>query len=126
VGIEIGFVVLREGGPAVFPKIKLVDQQGNAAFNSLDTSPRWKEPSPPGEYVSTVWIPANFLNEGFTTVHAAICSLGAPKLVSHANVYDTLSFHVQDPGAGDSARGLFTGQLKGAVRPLLEWTTEER
>jgi hypothetical protein len=37
-----------------------------------------------------------------------------------------VSFHVQDPGEGDSARGLFTGQWQGVVRPLLEWTTEAR
>ena len=30
----------------------------------------------------------------------------------------------RDPGLGDSAKGLFTGQLRGGVRPLLDWTTE--
>jgi hypothetical protein len=35
-----------------------------------------------------------------------------------------VSFDVFDPGDGDSARGRFVGQLKGPVRPLLEWTTE--
>ena len=38
---------------------------------------------------------------------------------------DAVSFHVQDPGEGDSAKGRFTGQLQGVVRPLLEWTTRE-
>jgi lipopolysaccharide transport system ATP-binding protein len=126
IGIEIGFVVLEAGGPPVFPKIKVVDQRGVVVFNALDTSPRWHEPSPPGEYVSTAWIPGNLLNEGFATVHVTIASLGAPKLVPHAGTYDTLSFHVQDPALGDSARGLFTGQFQGVARPLLEWTTEER
>ena len=50
----------------------------------------------------------------------------ATKLHPHAGCIDAVSFHVQDPGEGDSARGLFTGQWKGVVRPLLEWTTEER
>jgi hypothetical protein len=36
-----------------------------------------------------------------------------------------VSFHAYDPGGG-SARGLFTGRLRGAILPLLEWTTEER
>ncbi len=31
----------------------------------------------------------------------------------HAGVRDAVSFHVQDPGEGDSARGLFTGQWQG-------------
>ena len=39
--------------------------------------------------------------------------------------YQAVSFHVYDPGEGDSARGLFGGQLRGAIRPLVDWTTEE-
>jgi len=126
VGVEIGFVVLQDDGQPLFPKIKVVDQRGDVVFNAFDTSPRWHEATRPGEYVSTAWIPANFLNEGFTTVHVTIASLGAPKLIPHAGTYDTLSFHVQDPGEGDSARGLFTGRFQGVTRPLLEWTTEEQ
>jgi len=126
VGIEIGFTILRGDGEAVFPKIKVVDQQGDVAFNAMDTSARWHEPAPTGDYVSTAWIPGHLLNEGLSTVHVAICSLGGAKLRPHAGARDVVSFHVQDPGEGDSARGLFAGQWKGVVRPLLEWTTEER
>jgi homopolymeric O-antigen transport system ATP-binding protein len=125
VGIEIGFTVLREGVP-VFPKIKVYDRQGEVAFNAMDTSARWREPTPPGEYTATGWIPANLLNEGLTTVDVTVCSVGPTKLVPYASFRDALSFHVQDPGEGDSARGLYTGQWRGVVRPLLEWTTEER
>jgi len=124
VGIEIGFVVLREG--ILFPKIKVFDRQGEVAFNAMDTSARWREPTHPGEYVATAWIPGNLLNEGLTTVDVDICSPGTTKLVGHAGFRDALSFHVQDPGEGDSARGLYAGQWRGVVRPLLEWTTEER
>ena len=126
IGIEIGFRVLRSGGPAVFPKIKVYDARRNVVFNAMDTSRRWLEPSIPGEYLATAWIPCNFLNEGLTTLDVGICSLNAPKLHPHAGCIDAVSFHVQDPGEGDSAKGLFTGQWQGVVRPLLEWTTEER
>jgi len=125
VGIEIGFGVLKAGEP-VFPKIKVYDARGDVAFNAWDTNSRWREPSPAGEYVATAWIPGNLLNEGLVTVDVGVCSLGAPKLHPHAGCAAAVSFHVQDPGEGDSARGLFTGQVKGVVRPLLEWTTEER
>jgi lipopolysaccharide transport system ATP-binding protein len=91
----------------------------------MDTSPRWLEPARPGSYVSTAWIPGNLLNEGLITVQVAVCSLGGMKLRPHAGLDEAVSFHVQDPGEGDSAKGLFTGQWKGVVRPLLEWTTEE-
>ena len=125
VGIELAYTVLEPGEP-VFPKIKVYDARGDVAFNAMDTSSRWREPAPPGDYVSTAWIPANLLNEGLTTVDVSICSLNAPKLHGHAGYYNAVSFHVQDPGEGDSARGLFVGQWKGVVRPLLEWTTEMR
>jgi lipopolysaccharide transport system ATP-binding protein len=123
VGIELRFTVLSEG-QAVFPKIKLRDGRGDVAFNAMDTSERWTRPSPPGDYVATAWIPANLLNEGLITVDVAVCSLAAPKLLHHLVVNQAVSFHVFDPGEGDSARGGFTGQWKGVVRPLLEWTSE--
>jgi lipopolysaccharide transport system ATP-binding protein len=124
VGIELGFTVLRDGRP-VYPKVKLTDQQGNVVFNAMDVSGRWDEPSPPGDYTTTAWIPPNFLNEGLISVEAAITSLQAPRLHVHAGWVDVVSFHVQDPGDGDSARGTFTGQWKGVVRPLLNWTVDE-
>ena len=88
-------------------------------------APRWHEPAEPGDYLATAWIPGNLLNEGLTTVHVGICSLGGTRLRPHAGCNDAVSFHVQDPGEGDSARGLFIGQWKGVVRPLLDWTTEK-
>ena len=114
---------LREGKP-LFPKIKVLDEEGAVAFNAMDTDERWLEPTPPGEYVSTAWIPANLLNEGTAIVEAAICSLDFPKLEHHAAVYEAVSLEVLDPGEGDSARGRFSGQWRGVVRPLLDWTVE--
>jgi lipopolysaccharide transport system ATP-binding protein len=126
VGIEIGFSVLHRGDFPVFPKIKVLNGEGQIAFNALDTSPRWHEPAEPGHYVSTAWIPGNFLNEGHTSVEVAVCSVAGTTLYPRASVYDAIAFHVQDSGEGDTARGFFTGQLRGVVRPLLEWTTDEQ
>ena len=122
VGVEIAFRVLRDG-PPVLPKLKLV-ADGRIAFNAMDVDPRWNGPSPPGEYVATAWIPGNLLNEGLMSIDAAVCSIRSPKLHHHVSVYEAVSFHVQDPAEGDSARGTFTGQWRGVVRPLLEWTCE--
>jgi lipopolysaccharide transport system ATP-binding protein len=123
VGIEIGFTVLRRGEP-LFPKIKVVDQRGDVAFNAMDTHERWHEATPPGDYLATAWVPSNLLNEGLLAIHVGICSLGTHRLDHHAQVHDVVSFHVQDAGGGDTARGLFSGQWKGVVRPLLEWECE--
>ena len=121
VGIEIGFEVLRPH--VLFPKIKVTDPKGDIVFNALDVSPAWHETTMPGEYVATAWIPQNLLNEGFFTVEAAIVSFGTQKLHPHASLR-ALTFGVYDPGEGDSARGRYGGQLRGTVRPLLEWTHE--
>jgi lipopolysaccharide transport system ATP-binding protein len=123
VGIELRFRVLRAGEP-VFPKIKVLDRERGVAFNAFDIDSRWHEPTPPGDYAATAWLPANLLNEGPTTVEVAVCSLDFPKLRHHAFIYEAVSFEVLDPGEGDSASGRFGGELRGAVRPLLDWDVE--
>ena len=126
IGIELRFTVLGETGP-LFPKIKLGNERGEVVFNALDTDPRWRAAPEPGTYTCTAWIPANLLNEGVIAVDVTVASLesgGAGKLTNHVNVPALIRFHVRDPGLGDSAKGFFTGQLRGGVRPLLDWTTE--
>ena len=113
VGIEIGFTVMRNDGPAVFPKIKLFDARRNVTFNAIDTSARWLEPAATGDYVSTAWIPGNLLNEGLITVDVGVCSLGTLKLHPHTGANDAVSFHVQDPGEGDSAKGRSQDRFRG-------------
>ena len=122
VGIELAFSVLGDG-PPILPKVKVV-AGGQIAFNAMDVDSRWHERSLPGEYVATAWIPGNFFNEGLVTIDAAVCSIDSPKLHHHVSVHEAVSFHVFDPLEGDSSRGTFTGQWRGVVRPLLEWTTE--
>ena len=123
IGIEIRYRVLHEG-PGLFAKIRVIEPRGTTAFNALDTTSHAETSSTPGVYESTAWIPANLLTEGTTKVDAAVCSLRAPKLHQRAARYEAVSFTVFDPGAGNSARGRFTGKLSGAVRPLLEWTVD--
>ena len=125
IGIEIVFRVLKDGKP-VFPKIKVLDRESTIAFNAMDTDERWLEPTPPGEYAATAWIPGNLLNEGAVSAEVAICSVDFPKLEHHASVYEAVSFEVLDSGEGDTARGTFGGQWRGVVRPLLEWSVETR
>jgi lipopolysaccharide transport system ATP-binding protein len=124
VGVQIAIVVLRPG-IAMFPKIKISNSQGDIAFNALDTRPQWRDPLAPGRYVTTAWIPGNLLNEGLMTVDVGLASVGAPKLLTRLSAPNLLTFHVHDPAEGNSAKGLFTGQVRGAVRPLLEWSSSE-
>jgi len=123
IGIEMRFVVLGPTGP-LFPKIKLANERGEVVFNALDTDERWRSEPDPGTYTCTAWIPPNLLNEGVIGVDVTIAALAAPTLLNRINVPALIRFHVTDAGLGDSAKGLFTGQLRGGVRPLLDWTTE--
>jgi lipopolysaccharide transport system ATP-binding protein len=123
VGVEIRYRVLREG-PPVFAKIRVRDRRSDIAFNAMDITPHAHGSSTPGVYTATGWIPPNLLNEGSTTVDVAVCTLRSPKLHGRAQRYEAVSFAVFDPGDGDTARGRFTGQLSGVVRPLLEWSVE--
>jgi lipopolysaccharide transport system ATP-binding protein len=122
-GIEIRYRLLRPG-PPVFAKIRVRDRRTDIAFNAMDVESHALDSSEPGVYTSTAWIPGNLLNEGKTTVDVAICTLRAPKLHQRAARYEAVLFNVFDPGDGNSARGRFTGQLSGVVRPLLEWSVE--
>jgi lipopolysaccharide transport system ATP-binding protein len=123
IGIEIRYRILGPG-PPVFAKIRVRDRRSDIAFNAMDTESHAEESSEPGIYTSTAWIPGNLLQEGKTTVDVAVCTLRAPKLHQRAARYEAVLFTVFDPGDGDSARGRFTGQLSGVVRPLLEWSVE--
>jgi lipopolysaccharide transport system ATP-binding protein len=125
VGVEITFTVLRPGR-AIVPKLKLWNQHSTLAFNAMDTSPRWHDPTPPGQYAATAWIPANLLNEGRHALDIELIRLATPKPELQAAAFQVVAFHVYDPGEGDTAKGLVGTEWKGAIRPLLEWTTEER
>ena len=128
-GIEITFTVLSDD-VALFPKIKVYDREGDTAFNALDTTDAWDDAAAPGDYTSTAWIPGNYLNEGLYTVDVGVVSVGAKagmyKLRHHTAMREAVSFHVHDPGEGDSSKGRYPGHLRGPVRPMLEWTTERR
>jgi lipopolysaccharide transport system ATP-binding protein len=123
-GIEIAFDVLRDGAP-VRPQIMVLTEHGVHAFNAMDGDARWHDPTPPGSYVSTAWIPGNLLNEGLMLVTVFLSTLSPGKTTQHAVERDVVAFQVVDPVEGDSAKGDYVGQWGGAVRPLLTWTTAD-
>jgi hypothetical protein len=43
--------------------------------------------------------------------------------IQHFDLPNSLAIDVVDSFDGDSARGYFQGEIKGAVRPLLNWET---
>jgi lipopolysaccharide transport system ATP-binding protein len=120
VGLEMEFDVLR-GGSALVPGFSVANEEGVVLFMTYDSDPQWKRtPRPPGRYVSTAWVPGNFLAEGTLTVGASV-STQVPALCCHAAVSDAVAFQVVDSDEGDTARGDFSKAMPGVIRPMLRW-----
>ena len=124
VGIEMTFDVLR-GGYVLIPNHHFYTEHGVCAFIVGDNlSPAWhRRPRPPGRYVSTLWVPGNFLAEGIQIVTSALSTVGGAAPVVHFVERDVVAFRVVDGGEGDSNRGDYAGPYPGVVRPRFEWET---
>ena len=121
VGIEMEFDVLVPGW-SLSASFDFFNEEGLLLFGSLETDPKWKgKPKPPGRYVTTGWVPGNLLSEGTVIVNAEL--LTTHPLTKHFGERQAVAFHVVDSMDGDSARGDWGGEWKGAVRPKLEWAT---
>jgi len=122
VGIEIEYEVLKPGYVLV-PNYHFFNEEGVYLFVAGDHDPAWRRRSRPiGSYVSTAWIPGNFLSEGSLIVGIAI-STPSPVIV-HFYERDAVAFRIVDSLDGDSARGDYAGPIPGVIRPLLRWTTQ--
>jgi lipopolysaccharide transport system ATP-binding protein len=122
VGLEMEYEVLKPGSHFL-PNFNVFDGDGVWVFTTMDQDPTWRgRHRPPGRYISTAWIPGNFLAEGSLYVEPAMMT-PAP-FVAHFCERDAVVFQVVDSNAGDSSRGDWTGKMRGVVRPLLNWTTQ--
>jgi len=122
VGIEIEYEVL-ESGYALWPHFTLHNEEGIRVLVSFDLDPTWRgRPRPAGHYVSTGWIPGNFLSEAMMIIGTGVRT-EEPKIL-HFYERDTVAFQVVDSLDGDSARGDYGGRMGGIVRPLLRWGTQ--
>jgi lipopolysaccharide transport system ATP-binding protein len=102
--------------------IGLYNEEGIHLFEAIDLDPAWRgRIRPPGRYSSTAWIPGNYLAEGTMFVDVDLSTV-EPWIVQGIE-RQAVAFQVIDSCDGDSARGDWAGQLPGAVRPLLKWTT---
>lgn len=121
VGIEIEYDVLTPGN-VLSPHYSVHNEQGVYLFTAIDQDPEWRRrPRPIGRYVSTGWIPGNFLAEGMMVVGPAMRTVEPHTL--HFYVPEAVAFQVIDSLDGDTARGDHRRNIPGVVRPLLRWTT---
>jgi lipopolysaccharide transport system ATP-binding protein len=122
VAIEMEYEVLKPGH-LLMPYYNVFNQEGVRLFTATDQDPAWRRrPRPIGRYISTAWIPGNLLAEG--TVFMGPAMRTKEPMTRHFHVRDAIAFQVVDSLDGDSARGDWGGGLGGAVRPLLEWSTQ--
>ncbi len=122
IGISIEYEVLQPGF-IMQPHFGIFNEEGVRLFVTVDQDPAWrKQPRTPGRYVSTAWIPGNFLSEGMLIVNAALWIL-QPYRKLECQASDVVAFHVSDSMEGNSARAEWTGNMVGIIRPLLKWDT---
>jgi lipopolysaccharide transport system ATP-binding protein len=118
--VDVDFEVLQR--QELNPNLHVYNEEGTCVFITSDNYlSQYRTARSPGRYRATVEIPGNFLAEGMHSVDVAISTVEPVRV--HAFERGLLTFHVRDPGEGDSARGDYAGPLPGAVRPILPWST---
>ena len=122
VGVEIEYDV--KEAEVLTPGIHVYDSQDACVFVANDSFyPEWGEAARRvGRWTSTCWIPGNLLSEGACVVDITFKTAAPPR--KHFGQKAAVSFHVSEGPGGPTARGMFAGEIPGAVRPLLEWTSE--
>lgn len=121
IGIEMEYAV-RVPGHVLYPNIHLFNEDGVCIFVSGDAqSSCARSPRCPGRFLSTAWIPGNYLAEGRVVVGTAVSTINP--VTVHFFEREAVAFQVVDTLDGDSARGEYGGPIPGVVRPLLRWNT---
>ncbi|MFQ5470891.1 MAG: polysaccharide ABC transporter ATP-binding protein [Gammaproteobacteria bacterium] len=122
IGIQMEYEVLKSGR-ILMPHYQLINDQEIAVLETLDQDPNWcHRERPVGSYVSTVWLPENFLADGVFYVNCNLITR-SPNTVQFSE-NQVVTFNVVDTMGPGTARGDWAGPMCGAVRPLLQWNTE--
>jgi lipopolysaccharide transport system ATP-binding protein len=100
--------------------LHLYNEQGIIVFNAVPThEPIWQgRPYPQGLFRDVCYIPGDLLNDGMYRVELLIVQNDADVIYRHD---DVVVFDVHDDV---ETRGAWYGKVVGAVRPVLEWSTE--
>ena len=122
VGIQMEFDVLQPGY-VLLPHFYIYNEEGILTFATLDQDPNWRSKQRPvGRFISTAWIPGNFLAEGPMIASCAMITLNPN--IPQFHEHQVVSTQVVDSCEGDSSRGDWAGHVMGVVRPMLNWETE--
>ncbi len=120
--LEMEYDVLKAGF-ILLPHFSVSNGYGQCVFITVDQDNKWRgQTRPIGRYTSTAWIPGNLLSEGKIYINCNCITLN-PDEVQFIEK-NAVSFQVIDTLDGNSARGDYSKDMAGVVRPLLKWTTE--
>jgi len=107
----------------LLPHFFLFNDEGITVLGTLDQDPKWYgKPRQKGQYESTVWIPGNYLAEGVFYVTCTLMTRNPEILQFDEN--QIISFRVLDSMGKGTARGDWSRDFPGVVRPLLDWETK--
>jgi lipopolysaccharide transport system ATP-binding protein len=121
IGLEMEYDVLQPGF-VFLPYFRVWNQDGIELFDTIDVDPDWRgRAREAGRYVSTAWIPGNYLAEGTIFLMPSMRTLRP--MVRRLRKVDKIAFQVVDSMGEDSARGDHASKIGGVVRPMLKWET---
>ena len=119
--IQMKYRILKESSARLVPNFHFFTADGSYAF--VSSAPKI-EVMRTGEYSAKCIIPKDLLNEGTYSVGVALTAYFENSTHICFSERDALSFHVRDPLDENSNRYGFTGEIPGAVRPILLWSIE--
>lgn len=119
--IEMEYDVL-EPGHILMPHFQFYNQEAIHAFSAHDLDPEWRRrPRPAGRYISTTYIPGDLLSEGMMFIGVGLDSIDPSAVQFYER--DVVAFQVTERLDAESARGDYSGNMGGVIRPRLKWTT---
>jgi lipopolysaccharide transport system ATP-binding protein len=112
-------------GYTMLPYFTVFNEEGVKVFAAVDLDPDWRgRPRLQGRYLSVAWVPGNLFAEGRLFVGVSLKTTAQRKQTYYFRESEVVAFQVIDSLDGDSARGDYTGGMRGAIRPLLRWETK--
>jgi lipopolysaccharide transport system ATP-binding protein len=118
IGIEMEYDVLKSGY-LLLPHHHIHNEEGIELFTTHDCDRNWQCRRPAGRFISTAWIPGNFLTEGRHFIESDVDTM--EPMINQFNERDVVSFQVVDTLEEGTSRCGFAGKMSGLVRPLLKW-----
>ncbi len=123
IGVSIIYEVL-EDGPVFTHGLNLFNQEQVMIFSSHDVvsllsgTKRAK-----GQYQATAWIPGHLLTEGIYSINTALFNPNPLDIFIHQA--DVLRFEIFTDYSKLTARGNYTEDIPGIVRPLIQWEADK-